>query len=180
MNDTVILAGDLGLHYGLCLVVLLENGSIEYVNSTHVDIAREVKRSRGAQMIAMADRVVAWCEQRLHGGVDRGVYEALTPVSYDTSLAQGQCVGAYLQSLERLGASGVVDTCYPSTLKKWATGHGFAKKPEMVARANELSGCDLPIHDDNEADAVCLAFWAAERLRERLVYREGVAETRSE
>lgn len=44
----------------------------------------------------------------------------------------------------------------PNVLKKAAAGHGHAKKPEMVAAACRLSG--KHITDDNEADAVCLAF----------------------
>lgn len=42
-----------------------------------------------------------------------------------------------------------------STLKKWATGRGNAKKPEMVAAAEAVLG--RKVKDDNEADAVHLA-----------------------
>lgn len=177
MNDTVILAADPALHYGLCLVVVLPDASIEYVDSTHVDIKAEVKRGRGRQLIEMADRIVAWCDDRLHGGVDLAAYEAPTPQNQKSSLVQGACVGAFLQAAERLGASGEVAVCHPSTLKKHATGHGHAPKHQIVERANELVEPDLPIHDDNEADAVCLAYWAAEQHRERELYREGVEAT---
>jgi Holliday junction resolvasome RuvABC endonuclease subunit len=45
------------------------------------------------------------------------------------------------------------------TLKKWSTGRGNAGKPEMIAAARKLIGRE-PI-DDNEADAVMIAAWAA-------------------
>ncbi len=43
----------------------------------------------------------------------------------------------------------------PSTLKKAITGHGHAKKYEMIAAVNELYP-DCPILDDNQADAAGL------------------------
>lgn len=42
----------------------------------------------------------------------------------------------------------------PSTLKKYATGNGFADKTEMVKLAGLMS---IPITDDNQADAYFLA-----------------------
>ena len=47
----------------------------------------------------------------------------------------------------------------PSSLKKFATGHGNAKKAEMLAtaiRKHGYEGCN-----DNEADALLLALWGA-------------------
>ncbi len=46
------------------------------------------------------------------------------------------------------------------TLKKWATGRGNAPKPDMIARACELTGDTIT--DDNEADATVLwHYWQA-------------------
>lgn len=42
----------------------------------------------------------------------------------------------------------------PSQLKKFATGYGNAKKPDMIVAANELMG--LETDDDNVADAALL------------------------
>lgn len=65
-------------------------------------------------------------------------------------------------SLIRLGEIGGVIRCRlfelgipyvevsPSSLKRFATGKGNAKKPEMIARALELSGLEM---NDDEADA---------------------------
>lgn len=51
----------------------------------------------------------------------------------------------------------------PATLKKWATGSGKAKKPEMVEAAKTRYGV-IP-KDDNEADALHLYHMAIEDLQ---------------
>ena len=51
---------------------------------------------------------------------------------------------------------------HSGTLKKFATGHGNAKKPEMVQAAQKLKP---GVTDDNEADAL----WLLEFGRQRLV-----------
>jgi Holliday junction resolvasome RuvABC endonuclease subunit len=48
------------------------------------------------------------------------------------------------------------------SLKKWATGSGSAKKPDMIEAAVRLSGI-IP-EDDNHADAVLLALYAAHEV----------------
>jgi Holliday junction resolvasome RuvABC endonuclease subunit len=47
-------------------------------------------------------------------------------------------------------------------LKKWSTGNGNASKVMMVQAARRSTGLDIT--DDNEADAVLLALWAAEQV----------------
>lgn len=55
----------------------------------------------------------------------------------------------------------------PSSIKKWATGNGHAKKDEMVRRACELVPNGKRIVDDNEADACLLLFmYHALKLKE--------------
>lgn len=55
----------------------------------------------------------------------------------------------------------------PSTLKKWATGMGNAKKPEMIAAAEKLltlaGWADVHL-GEHEADAVILGLYAAENI----------------
>lgn len=53
---------------------------------------------------------------------------------------------------------------HTGTIKKWATGHGNASKEEMMARAVAYLGRE-PL-DDNEADAVIIAAWAADEYGE--------------
>ncbi|MBS0328256.1 MAG: hypothetical protein JSR30_00255 [Proteobacteria bacterium] len=50
-----------------------------------------------------------------------------------------------------------VATYYPTTVKKFWCGHGFAKKPQMVAETERrFPGINLT--DDNESDAIALMF----------------------
>lgn len=48
---------------------------------------------------------------------------------------------------------------HSGTLKKWATGKGAAKKPEMIESARKYKP---DVADDNEADAILIAVWGAE------------------
>lgn len=50
-----------------------------------------------------------------------------------------------------------------STLKKWTTGKGNAKKPAMIAAVNERFGPPF-VSDDNEADAIALLEYARAEL----------------
>jgi len=49
-------------------------------------------------------------------------------------------------------------SCHSSTLKKFATGRGNARKPDMIRMANELWP-EQGIVDDNQADALWLLAW---------------------
>lgn len=73
----------------------------------------------------------------------------------------GGIIGVSLAWCEQVGVLDV-HTMMPATLKKRATGNGRAEKADMAAWASHRSGRD--IRDDNEADAVCLAFVVHEEL----------------
>lgn len=55
---------------------------------------------------------------------------------------------------------------HSATLKKWATGKGNAKKPDMLAavRAKGWARPGADVDDDNEADALALLYHALETL----------------
>jgi Holliday junction resolvasome RuvABC endonuclease subunit len=61
-----------------------------------------------------------------------------------------------------------VSCVHTSELKHWATGNGKAEKEDMVQAAmgflkvRSATGKTAP-RDDNEADAICIGLWAAER-----------------
>lgn len=61
-----------------------------------------------------------------------------------------------------------VSCVHTSELKHWATGNGRAEKEDMVRaatgflKAHSETGKAVP-DDDNEADAICIALWSAER-----------------
>ena len=61
-----------------------------------------------------------------------------------------------------------VSCVHTSELKHWATGNGKAEKEDMVRAATGFLKCHSEAgkavpDDDNEADAICIGLWAAER-----------------
>jgi Holliday junction resolvasome RuvABC endonuclease subunit len=58
-------------------------------------------------------------------------------------------------------------TCHSGTLKKFATGSGTASKEDMIEIAEKLIGGTGALHlmDDNEADAINMAFWAYDNYK---------------
>jgi len=56
-----------------------------------------------------------------------------------------------------------VVSVHTMTLKKFATGSGKAKKPEMMVFASEKAGKE--IIDDNEGDAIIVGFYALNQLK---------------
>ena len=112
----------------------------------------------------MGDRMMSFHEQLVRL-ID---YEEVNAVAYeDVSFAVGQggkiigyqtgIVLAVCAAREILCGNVAV-----STLKKHATGHGRAKKPDMIVAARKL-GADP--QDDNEADAILVAEWMAQNIR---------------
>ncbi len=51
----------------------------------------------------------------------------------------------------------------PMTLKLWLTGSGKAKKPDMIASVHRRFGINT--NDDNEADAIAVAFYQLHQNR---------------
>lgn len=71
--------------------------------------------------------------------------------------------------LEAAASATIEVSCvHTSELKKWATGSGKAEKLAMIGAARALTG-RAPA-DDNEADAILIGLWAAERLGD---YKKG-------
>lgn len=94
--------------------------------------------------------------------------ESIGLVVYEAAIGRGQLGGAAAALAHQL--AGVLllwcethglayEAIYPGTLKKFATGSGAAKKPEMIAAAESVIG--RKVADDNEADAVHLARYGA-------------------
>ncbi len=57
-----------------------------------------------------------------------------------------------------------------ATLKKWATGNGNAKKPDMVAEAQRRFGVWL---SNDEADAALIGLWGREQILEAVANHPG-------
>jgi Holliday junction resolvasome RuvABC endonuclease subunit len=71
------------------------------------------------------------------------------------TLANLGAMWAYRQNL-------VPFTLHSNTLKKWSTGNGFAKKPQMLKEASKRFGFE--VKNDNEADALLLAKYTLESV----------------
>lgn len=80
-------------------------------------------------------------------------------VVFKNNAITGHLMGIAMAVCERYGVSYAAVS--PSTLKKWATGHGHAKKLAMIAAARERCP-GVEIKDDNQADAILLALWGLE------------------
>jgi Holliday junction resolvasome RuvABC endonuclease subunit len=85
---------------------------------------------------------------------ERSAFQQRTSVA---SLAAGGYI-AMLELFAYRRALRLIDV-HPSTLKKWATGKGAAKKPEMV-RAAQRRWPDQTVENHNQADALLVLAWA--------------------
>lgn len=75
------------------------------------------------------------------------------------------CSGLTYSLSSQYGAS--LHTLVPTSLKKWATGSGIAKKPDMVIAANKRWGSvrpDIKPSQHNQADSELLASYYLEEL----------------
>lgn len=161
LPELIVLAGDMALHWGLALASTTHG----LIDSCHYDAGR-IETGKGDQFNESKRRIVAWVKERIDGPIDAAWFEQVTPVSYPTAMAQGGMIGVFQQAAADLGAVGNCPSEYPSRLKKWATKRGHAKKHEMVEAANRFAiEAEYPdrIVNDNEADAVCLAMYAAQQ-----------------
>jgi len=101
-------------------------------------------------------------------GIDRIAYEESSlgaggrkhGIQWPTVVLHNQLRGIVLLVAAEIGAEAL--PVNPMTLKKWATGNGRAKKPDMIRAAATHYGVET--EDDNVADAVLLAGFARQNL----------------
>lgn len=86
--------------------------------------------------------------------------------------AAAHAAGGYYAIIQAVGYDNCVPT-YPvsvTALKKYATGSGRADKSEMIDAANKewcaLSGTTIDATEDDRADALWVAAWGLEQLRQ--------------
>lgn len=169
--ERVVLAGDMAWHFGLALAST--NPEVGVFASMHYDLgpeSRHKSESPGRRFEVALARIVKFVADNVDDSVDDAVFEHPTPHSSRSSAVEWQMVGMFELATRKLSAKRADRDVFPNTLKLWATGHGQAKKPAMIARANELASaslCPRAIYDNNEADAVCLAALYAEHVRNR-------------
>lgn len=164
-EERIILAGDMALHFGAALA----STHCGVIASMHYDAGYHHK-GNGARQVESLRVLLRWVSEYVDS-VDEIAYELPTPQSLTSALSQGKMIGVIEQAAYTLRASENFLTIRPATLKKWAAGHGFAEKWQMVAAANEWAQYPAPIVDGNEGDAVCLAMWAVEQVQQRELRR---------
>ena len=125
------------------------------VESGVQDFARRRGESPGLQFLQFRTWLKKFC---LHFDIDLLVYERAHHRGGAATEIGVNLTGRVQEVAAELGKE--YATVHTSTLKKWVTGSGRASKSEMIEAAKSILGRD-PI-DDNEADAVHLARWAAE------------------
>lgn len=101
---------------------------------------------------------------RLAGGVEWIVWEKVISAPGPRNRATAILTVLEAQVVEVAYDLGVeTKTVMPSTLKKFATGYGFTKKPEMLAAARK-KWRDRTIETHDEADALFVLAWARKEL----------------
>jgi len=143
-----ILALDLATQTGWCI---LQDGGI--LESGSQSFAKKRGESNGLLFL----RARKWLADFSEHGVDLVAYEQ---AHFRGGAATEICVGLQTRAQEIAAGWGVPSA--PVTtgeLKRFATGNGAAGKGGMIAWAKTKLNRE-PI-DDNEADAIAVAFWAA-------------------
>lgn len=113
-------------------------------------------RSNGAEeVLNLQDRILTAHE---HWHVDLIACEdaAMGSKNFRIGVWHGELRGVTRLMAVNIGAK--FQTIAPSSLKKFATGNGHAKKPQMMAACKTLLGIETD--DDNIADALWVLSWA--------------------
>jgi len=150
MPDEMILGIDPASKTGWCL---MRSGRV-YESGT-----QDFTKSKGESNGAVYLRFRTWLKSLLSN-------HQIKIVVYEYTYSRGQAAEEILTNLrgriqEECTVLSVEFAAVPATtLKKWATGKGNAKKDQMMARAVAYLG--RPPIDDNEADAVMVSAWGHE------------------
>ena len=148
----MVLGLDLATKSGWCLM--------DYNGKVVASGVQDFSKRRGESNGLMFLRFRNW----LYGNFNQG-FGPPSIVAYERAHMRGGaateiCVGFQTHAQSFAADMGAEMAPVPTTtLKKWATGHGKADKSAMMYRAASFIGRD-PI-DDNEADAILVAAWAA-------------------
>lgn len=114
----------------------------------------------GKRLVRLRDRLLDLHERH---GIDRIAYEA---ASFGSHNPNTQAFHNELAGIIRMVAAdlGVPAVPYPiGTIKKFATGSGVAKKPQMVRACKTILGIET--EDDNVADALFVLELAKQGVR---------------
>ncbi len=150
----MILGLDMATKTGWCLCK--NNGQI--VESGMQDFVKKRGESNGLLFLRFRKWLTELTKQ-MEGSKEQNLI-AYEQAHFRGGAATELCVGLQTRAQE-MAAELKIESApvATNTLKKFATGGGKAEKPQMIAKAKTILGRD-PI-DDNEADAVHVARWAA-------------------
>jgi Holliday junction resolvasome RuvABC endonuclease subunit len=156
-----IIALDLGTNTGWATNL---TGSVESGVQTF-----DIKRGESPGMRYV--RFNRWLEELAEEGPDLIIFEqAHNRGGAATELLNGMAT----RVLELCAKRGVQHTSIHSqSLKKWATGSGNAKKPEMISAIKKTYPL---VEDDNEADALHMLNYAVSELDCRRTYSQSNAD----
>lgn len=152
--EQIILAGDMALRFGLAIGSTTRG----YLASTVIDVNEQRHGTSLARAVKFAQmKTRLWVQQHGIKLVHRVVYEEPSNTASSNKLPQYAMVTGLILAGDDLGCW-LTKFYWPPTVKSFCTGHGNAKKPAMIAAANDWTRDKLAreILDDNEADAVCL------------------------
>lgn len=148
MSGASILACDLGTTLGWARRA--SSGDLDHGHTSFQALPHRAKGHRFYAFLQFLAR--QWAEEPL-GAL---VYEEITFSPVGSGFAQAQVFGGFegvlLTWCETKGIA--YHPVHPMTLKKFLTGSGKAKKPDMLAAIAALGY--IGVHDHNEADALAL------------------------
>lgn len=137
---------------------------------TKTGIARKFGLEWHAQSLALNGQTRGERVVQLVDYLDRRSWTQDTLVAYERPFTRGLAATRSLW-----GMAGVIEwwaakyglTCVdivPSQVKKWATGSGIAKKPDMMAAVARLG---FPNVDEHAADALLLGLFVAANMEKK-------------
>lgn len=144
---------DISTHTGMA-VLDEEDGHLELSEVFHVPLRDEYREDRFERWKQYQRRLAAMCVRFSGRGLRLVVIEAYSFGSYGSAVTGQVELGALLRS-ELWERDIPWVEVPPSTLKKFVTGHGAAKKSQVIAAVSRRWGVNC--EDDNEADAYGLA-----------------------
>lgn len=175
MSEKIILAGDMAQHWGVAI------GSTTHGYGGSMAFDSRYTRANGGIAAAVQEtreKIVDWVVGKLDPAIVDFVYyemPALRGKKSDAAIVS-QCVvqaGLFLAGMD-LFADKKPISVHNQTLKKAATGTAKADKVMMARAAREMTG-GIIFDNDNEADAVCLLFYAINEINEKRYSKVGAS-----
>lgn len=171
---SIVLGIDLGAHLGYAIGDSSKDNNGEIIECDVLELDDRAKRLRCSRPTALhvwarelfKDRnVEVFCREGsieiLRQEVNRRGYESKKNLGI--SLQQHTAYATVLEVLAEIRKIKIIDPVPPTTLKKFATDNGLAKKDQMTRAAQLLY--KLKTDDENACDAAHVCAWAMKQVR---------------